>query len=214
MRPFLRRHYVLLLSLAFGIAAFIISYNLMDGYVSLKPVVIAVQDIREYTIIEAKDVKVVDMPKKAVPYECLVELEDAVGMFSLSGIYKGQMIVNRQVSESVGGGAVSMSVPAGKRAMLIPVTTEGLDKVLSQGATVDIISAPKTSSLSIYEHESAQILPGITVLKVIADETAKHVSGVVVAATPKECLWVAEHAERGCIHFAVVSAKDGRPGGI
>jgi pilus assembly protein CpaB len=194
--------------MVFGMGAFVLSMNVISGYVNTKQVVVVARDVEPFTMIEQKDVMLLNMPSAAIPNGCFVDVDDVIGRVSLSKLYSGHILLRRQTVEDGEKSPLSFAIPEGQRAIMVPVTLQGLTGLLSQGEKVDIIYAPNKTAAGIFDTELSQVLPSVSVLRVIEDPSSRGIAGVVITGTPEECLWVAEHSERGSLHIALVSARD------
>lgn len=103
-------------------------------------VVVAEKDIPENVAVSAQDVSTKEFPADFAPAGAVAAPENAVGKFTTSRIYKGQILVAPQLAEARKTSQLSARVPEGKVAMAVAVN-DSLNNLgaLRPGDKVDLL---------------------------------------------------------------------------
>lgn len=206
MKTTIRRHRLLLASLALGVSAMILSYAALSPYMKSCPVVVACRDVDAYAVISAGDLSILQLPVKAVPSACFDRPGDVVGSFARSKIVAGQMIMPGHIAPSAAIAGLSYDLPAGSRAFFLPLPEgRALGGILREGEKVDVICAAKAASTWASSGEAAAFtaLKDLTVVKVVREQATGEFLGVVVYAAPSECETIARYLESASLYLSL-----------
>lgn len=207
MKTALKRHRILLVSATLGVSAALFSGITVSSYVKTKPVVVAARDLVPHQRIRRSDVKLVQMPVKAI-HPASLPLEQVVGGFSATYIIAGQQILKGHVRFGVNEAGLSLDLPPGWRGMFIPVAPERcLGGDVRAGEKVDVIFHPK-ASYSQVDRGGVTVLRSVTVLDVKRSQDTGEFSGVMVLLSPGACELLAGCLETGNVYLSLVPRNE------
>lgn len=107
---------------------------------TLVQVVVATQDIPELSAIPATALTTRNAPPEVVPQGAIASPEEAIGKYTVTKIFKDQIILTPQLSVVKKAGKLAASVPEGKVAMAWPASDlMGASQALRAGDKVDIL---------------------------------------------------------------------------
>jgi pilus assembly protein CpaB len=127
-------------------------------------VMAAVRDLPLGATIKKADVKAVGFLEKDVPTGALATAEQAVGRVALYPISKNEPLTAGKVSSVNGADGITATIPAGYRAVSVPVTdVSGVSGLVLPGSRVDVLfTRPGTMAEAI----TSTILQNVKVLAV------------------------------------------------
>lgn len=108
-------------------------------------VVVATHDVRAGALVQAADVDTVAMHEDGVPAGALARTDLAVGQYATWPLTAGEPVLGRQLRSQRSGGGVTggLDVPAGFRAVAVPVQPSGaVGGMLVTGDHVDVYATP------------------------------------------------------------------------
>lgn len=136
------------LSLIAGIAVYL-SFTLLFSPAS---VVIAKNDIPEASLIELNDLEVIKVAKKDLHKDAYTSPEDLVGKISLTPIFKGQQVLNKQINLGAGIEDVNPGGFKPHQTMLTLTTQQAIwPAYLNVGDLVTVVSIHSTEGMVIEE---------------------------------------------------------------
>lgn len=206
MRTAIRRHKLLLASLALGLSALVLSYTTVSSYVRSGPVVVAAKDLEPYSKIAPGDVSIVQLPVKAVPRNSYRNLGDVLGAYTRSRVVEGQVIMAGHVASGKDEAGLSYDLPSDKRAMFLPVPApRALGGLLKKGEKVDVLFALKGILPGGIGVEPAAVtgLRNLPVVEVVTDPSSGEFQGVVVFASPEDCARLAGYLDSAAVYLSL-----------
>lgn len=207
MKTALKRHRILLVSAVLGLSAALFSGITVSNYVKTKPVVVAARDLVPHQKIRRSDVKLVQMPVKAI-HPASLPLEQVVGGFSATYVVAGQQLLTGHVRFGVNEAGLSFDLPSGWRGMFIPVAPERcLCGDVRAGEKIDVIFYPK-AGYSQLERRGVTVLRNVTVLEVKKTQDTGEFAGVMVLLSPEACELLAGCLESGNVYISLVPRND------
>lgn len=207
MKTALKRHRILLVSAALGLSAALFSGITVSNYVKTDSVVVAARDLVPHQKIRRSDVKLVQMPVKAI-HPASLALEQVVGSFSAAYIVAGQQILKGHVRSGVSEAGLSFDLPSGWRGMFIPIAPERcLGGDVRAGEKIDVIFCPK-AGYSQLERRGVTLLRDVTVLEVKTTRDTGEFAGVMVLLSPEACELLAGCLESGSVYASLVPRNE------
>lgn len=120
-------------------------------------VVMAARDIPDGTAVAADELAMQPFPADFVPQGAIAAPEQAVGKYTTTQITKGQIVLANQLSATLRAGALSLSVPAGKVAVALPMTDlMSADGAIKAGDHVDVLLTLDLKEIQLKDASSAQ----------------------------------------------------------
>lgn len=157
--------------------------------------------------IEAKDLRIMDLPQEAVPKGSFASIDNVVGRVSSQSLYAGEVVLQGRVAEHLGGSALAAVLEPGRRAISVRVDdVAGVAGFLLPGNVVDVVSSQRQGGRR--EVQSTTILRKIKVLAVdqIASqerETPVIVRAVTLSVTPDQAERLLEATQEGKIQLTL-----------
>jgi pilus assembly protein CpaB len=106
-------------------------------------VVVAANDLVPGRAITAADVEIRSMPPDALPSGAVSDPAAAIGRFSRTPLWKGQLLLASAISASPAAFGSGIELPTGHRAVAIPVdAAHAVGGAIIPGSRVDVISVP------------------------------------------------------------------------
>ncbi|MBM4420705.1 MAG: Flp pilus assembly protein CpaB [Chloroflexi bacterium] len=106
-------------------------------------VVVAVRDIEATAPLAIGDLGVREYPVDSIPAGALVETDAAVGRYPRAPLLRGQLILERGLSERAPALASGLSAPPGTRAIALPVgPAQAVGGAVVPGSRVDVAAVP------------------------------------------------------------------------
>jgi pilus assembly protein CpaB len=182
------------------------------GNASGSSVVVAAVSIPFGQTIEAKDLRMMELPPEAVPEGSFKKINDVVGRVSSQSLFTGEVVLAGRVAEHLGGSALAAVLEPGMRAISVRVDdVAGVAGFLLPGNLVDIVSSKRSGGNR--EVESRTILQQIKVLAV--DQMASQeqdspviVRAVTLAVTPKQAERLFEATQEGRVQLTLRNPLD------
>lgn len=206
MKTAIRRHRLLLASVALGASALVLSYATLSPYVRSAPVVVALRDLEPYERISPGDVALVQIPVKAVPRSSFTRTPDVAGAYTRSRLVAGQIIMAGHLASGRDGVGLSYDLPPDKRGFFLPLEAhKALGGALKAGERVDVICASKGGSSWPGGTEPAAVtaLRDLTIVEVARDVSTGELLGVMVFARPSECEALARFLESASVYLSL-----------
>lgn len=206
--PRMKNSVILLLALASGMIAFLMSFRLMNqpGAVSTeKLIVAAVRDINIGSVIRRDDIDLLPAPEGTLMKSHYTTLDDVVGRVPRRILLKGQAIKNVDILAE--GDNLASLIPQGYRAMTIPVTlSSNLSNLLQIGNRVDVlltyeVSRGEINSITLIENARV-----IGVSDMPGNQGGRELKvHVTLAVTPDGAQTLAYAMEKGTLNISIRS---------
>jgi pilus assembly protein CpaB len=183
-----------------------------SGNSSGSAVVAAAVPIPFGRIIEAKDLRIMELPPEAVPSGSFKSIEEVVGRVSSQSLFAGEVVLEGRVAEHLGGSALAAVLEPGMRAISVRVDdVAGVAGFLLPGNLVDVVSSKRSGGSR--EVESKTILQQIKVLAV--DQIASQeqdspviVRAVTLAVSPQQAERLFEATQEGKVQLTLRNPLD------
>ncbi|MBK1718207.1 Flp pilus assembly protein CpaB [Thiocystis violacea] len=214
----LRGLLVLLVSLALaGVAASSanrwMSSRLANAGGDLSGVVAASADVPFGTQIDATLIKMVPLPREAIPASAFTDPKEVIGRVAATPLYKGEILLQGRVVEHLGGSALAAVVEEGKRAITVGVNeVVGVGGFLLPGNRVDLLAIRRQSGGD--GSVSRTLLQNLKVLAV--DQTTSPdkkdpviVRSITLEVDPSQAEEIARATEDGKVRFTLRNPLDG-----
>ncbi len=105
--------------------------------------VVAARDLDVVRALSADDLELRAVPPDALPQGALFSVDDAVGRVPVAPLWRGQALVARALASDAAVFHTGLRLPAGQRAVALPVTAAGaVGGTISPGARVDVLAIP------------------------------------------------------------------------
>lgn len=191
---------------------------------SLTTVVVAKQDIPSGTVIKDTMLKEEKVYKDMLQPRAATSIDRVVEKIAIAPIAKGEQVLLNKVTISEEVTSLSMKVPAGKRAITIPVDNiSSVGGMIRPGDHVDIIGMVPTQGLSaegktVTQMTTMPLFQDVLVLAVgqeitgsvaVKKEEAKALStAITFALSPQEANLIAFVQEQGKVRLVLRSPGD------
>lgn len=162
--------------------------------------------------IEAKDLRIMDLPPEAVPQGSFSAIDKVVGRVSSQSLYAGEVVLQGRVAEHLGGSALAAVLEPGMRAISVRVDdVAGVAGFLLPGNEVDVVSSRRRGGSR--EVESKTILRKIKVLAVDQIASQERESPVIVRAVtlsvkPEQAERLLEATQEGKVQLTLRNPLD------
>jgi pilus assembly protein CpaB len=215
--------FILILALASGSTAAYLAFNYLRDSGTAEPVVaevpaeqvvLAIHDLMPGDVIEAQDIKIVPWPAGAVPQGYSVSPSEVVGRGVIVPIRANEPLLSTKLANREAGGGLSITIPAGKRAMSVKVDDViGVAGFATPGTRVDVL-ATLDAAAQFDEPRTQVVLQNIEVLA--AGQTTerdfrgdpKSVPVVTLLVDPQESETLTLAATKGRIQLALRNPLD------
>jgi pilus assembly protein CpaB len=210
---------MLIVSGGLALGAAWVARNWIENRLAVKPasedtegVLVAATQIPFGSRVEAAHIKVVDLPKGAVPANAFFDPDEAVGRIAAQTVYPGEILLQTRIVEHLGGSALAAFIDQGMRALTVRVNdVVGVAGFLLPGNRVDVVAIrrpPGGRSVA-----SDTLLQNVKVLAV--DQTTSPdkndpvvVRAVTLEVTPKQAEQLAEATEEGKVRLTLRNPLD------
>jgi len=129
--------------LAIALVCGAIAGTVYYGSVQRVAIVTAAHGLDADKVIAFDDLAVTELPPDAVPSGALRSPDDAVGRVPRAPLWPGQILLAQALSSGSADFHSGLALPAGQRAVAIPVTpSQAIGGALVAGAHVDVIAVP------------------------------------------------------------------------
>ena len=118
--------------------------------VDMVKVVVAKEDIAERTVIKEEMLKIIELPKDAVPPLALSDIDEAKDLITSTAVYQGDIMTEKKVFKDIRLAGFTGTIPANCRAVSLAITDiTGLSGFAKAGDYVDImlVSGKKETGL-------------------------------------------------------------------
>ena len=175
-------------------------------------VVAAAVDIPVGTKIEATHLKAISIPAESYQAGNITEMEVVLGRVAIQPLYGGEILIEKRLTEHVGGSPLAVVIEQGKRAVTVRVNDViGVAGFLLPGNRVDVVSTKRRSGSR--DSRSTTLLQNIRVLAV--DQTVSSdkndpviVRAVTLEVTPQEAEKIAKATEEGQVQLTLRNPLD------
>lgn len=179
------------LSVLFGLGAAWMANNWLTARLDTtveanqENVVVAALDISFGQMIEPQQVKLVAMPKDAVPADAFHSVESVTGRIATMTLLSGDVLREARLAEHMGGSTLASLIAPNKRAISLRVDdVVGVGGFLLPGNRVDVLVSRKPSGSTYAQSET--ILYDLRVLAVDQTASTDKTQPVVVRAVTLE----------------------------
>ncbi len=194
---------MLIAAVALGISAACLWFQITASYVKTGSVITAVRDIDAFQRLELSDIRVTEMPVKAIHPASLTRIEDVLNSYARTRICAGQVILSGHVISGIKGAGRSMDIPPGKRFMFVSANlSRAVGGLLKAGERVDFIFALRSTGYGTSGPHSATILRDVLVVDVLQD-SGGELQGVLIQASPDECELLAGYLEVASVYITL-----------
>lgn len=193
----------LILSIGFAVAAAMFTGVVLNSYVKTSNVLVVVQEIEPYQMIERSHVGVLSIPTNAVPDDAVTDIDSVVGKYAKSGLLKDTIIRRGHLVDDMQGSSVSAMLTQTEnpnmRAFALPY-----DAIISIGGMVnkedriDLIATLKLSEGDFHGTIAKLIARNVRVLGVTTD--SQNLASIIVAVTPEQAEELAFLLEDGKVY--------------
>ena len=177
-------------------------------------VIVASRDMQIGRVLTPSDIKQVDWPSRNMPLGYSTSPAEVVGRGLLTPVRANEPLLTNKLALKEAGGGLTITIPAGKRAMSVKVDEViGVAGFVLPGTRVDVVVT--LDQLAKYEEPTTKlILQNITVLA--AGQTVQEneqgepqtVTVVTLVVTPDEGEKLALSASKGRIQLALRNRLD------
>jgi Flp pilus assembly protein CpaB len=206
LKTLLKKHKLLLLALILGLSAFLLSYNAFSLYIKTEKVVVSVRDLDPYHKISRADVRLVECPAAGVHERCLRTLDDAVGKYTVSRVFQGEMLLDAHIISGQHRPGISMEIQPEERCIFVPAEYErAVGGKINPGDLVDLIWARKNATRleDLGSQGALTLITSARVIETVIDESSGEFRGVVIACLPITCEKLAQYIESGSIYLCL-----------
>ncbi len=180
------------------------SYRLIATFVGTAPVVVAARDIDAYRMVNASDLRLTDLPVRAVPKGSFSSPKEVVGTYSLSRLCEGQVVLKPHVSRETKEVGFSLALSSETRGFFVPASaSRGIGGMLKRGEQVDVICVQRGAFAG-----EPLVIPNVQVVEVVKDSSSAEFLGALVVLSPWECELLASSMETGSLYLALVPKVD------
>ncbi|QUL98382.1 MAG: Flp pilus assembly protein CpaB [Candidatus Fermentithermobacillus carboniphilus] len=207
LKSIVKRHRLLLIAVFLGVSTSLLSLSVLSAYVKTKPVVAAARDMDPYHRISLDDIKVIEMPLKAILPSSITRVEEVLGAYTLSKVCQGQVLLEGHVVRGREGAGISFELSPEERAIFIPATAaRAVGGFIKKGDRVDVLWAGRGYGLDDRGGPgvAATVLKSARVIEILRDQQSGEFMGVVITATPDSSEVIARYLENGAIYLALV----------
>jgi pilus assembly protein CpaB len=182
---------MLTLSLTIALGAALLARNWLQARMNAGEaaqgtmVVAAAMEIPFGDVIEATQVRLVEMPTALVPAKSFDSVEAVIGRVATQVLYPGEVLIEGRVVQHMGGSALAATVDRGMRAVTVRVDdVVGVAGFLLPGNHVDVVATKRENGARAVSSET--ILANIKVLAVDQIASPDKNDPVIVQAVTLE----------------------------
>lgn len=179
-------------------------------------VMAAVRDLPLGATLKKADVKTVAFLEKDIPTGALATVEQTVGRVTLYPISKNEPLTTTKVSSVGGADGITATIPAGFRAVSVPITdVSGVSGLIQPGSRVDVLF---TRPGTMMEAITSTILQNVKVLAVgrsispnqTVDPKATKMPVATLVVTPADAQKLELAKNQGKISLSLRNPLDGQ----
>ena len=203
----LKKHRLLLLALILGLSAFLLSYSAFCVCIKTENVVVPARNLEPYHKISRSDVRIIEIPAGAVHERCLHKVEDAVGKYTVSRVFQGEMLLDGHLISGERRPGISMEIGLEERCIFVPAEYQrAVGGNINPGDLVDLVWVGKSAAHSedYGSVHALTVLSNARVIETVTDESSGEFRGVVIACLPITCEKLAQCIESGSIYLCLV----------
>jgi len=207
LKTVLKKHRLLLLALILGLSAFLLSYNAFRVCIKTEKVVVPARNLEPYHSISRSDVRTIEIPAGAVHERCLHTVEDAVGKYTVSRVFQGEMLLDAHLISGERRPGISMQIGLEERCIFVPAEYQrAVGGNINPGDLVDLVWVRKSAAYSedYGSIHALTVLSNARVIETVTDESSGEFRGVVIACLPITCAKLAQCIESGSIYLCLV----------
>lgn len=208
-------------ALVVGVAATFSVYRLVinrDNNAERDPtiaVVVAVDELREGTLLGEASARLKRYPADAVPSGAFSSVDSVVGRVAQVHIFPGEPVLEGKLAPTGAGAGLEVKISDGHRAMSIPVNDyAGIAGLIQPNSRVDVLVTLRPDNRR-RDRTAKVFLQNLRVLSVGTqlgrDEKGKPISAstVTVEVTPNQAELLAVAMNEGVLHLALRGFSDG-----
>jgi pilus assembly protein CpaB len=138
-------------------------------------IAVMARDVDVPRVLAAEDIEMRTLAAELVPDDAIRSITDVVGLVPRTPMLRGQIVLARSVADELADFRSGQAVPAGYRAVAIPVTAVGaVGGAIVPGSRVDVLAVPIAGRAPA--GRTAEVLvTGATVLDVRGESGAAYV---------------------------------------
>lgn len=210
----MKKRLILIIALILGLVSSITVYQFLEiqegGPVAqqeLVPVVVAAKGVEPRQRITIDQVQIKKFPREMVHFEAATRVDEVIGFFARDQFIEGEQILKPKLIKGFEDYGIVIKIPAGRRAMTIPVDpVVGVAGFVRPGDYVDIIAG--FNELIMGENIAKILLQKVLVLatdqELSEDQREPVESGTVtVAVTLEEAEKLALALDHGVVRVAL-----------
>ncbi len=207
--------------IALAVASGLIAGAVYEIAMQREDVIVAARDIDVRRPLAAEDVEVRSLSAGLAPPDAARRPEDVVGMLPRAPLLRGQIVLTRSVSEELADFSSGLAIPAGSRAVAIPVSAvSAAGGAVVAGARVDVLAIPTLGRAPA--GRTAELLVAAAVVLDVRGESgapfaprdaksaaivADRMASVVIAIAPGDEVRVADRIATSTFVLALASAR-------
>jgi pilus assembly protein CpaB len=181
------------------------------------PVVVAADDIQVGSRLEARDVRVINLPQTAVPPGFFSGTSQVLGRGAILPVSKGEFILPSKLAAVNAGAGLPSMIPQGMRAVSVRVNdVVSVAGFVQPGTHVDVLSTGSEGN----ERQTITVLENVLVLAVgksldrNASADAQTAPVITLAVSPDDAQKLALVSQEGRIQLSLRNPVDTKKGGI
>jgi pilus assembly protein CpaB len=207
---------MLALAVAFGLGAMVLARYLLTPDPNkreeeLQDVLVAARDLKEEESLKSDMVKVVKMPKSAVPPSAFSSIKDVEERWVNMAMLDGDVLIEKKLGPKGTPPGMVNNIPKGMRALSIDVTEQtGVSGFILPGHRVDVIRFENSEKNKLH---GETILQDVLVLAanqvfIRPEERAVQSRTVTLAVSPENAMVLVEARTKGPLSLALRGVND------
>lgn len=214
------RNPMVVLAAAAAVVTGILTYLYLGSLGGTAPVVVAAHDLTAPARLTAADVRVQEMPVRAIHPQAYTDPTLVIGRYLLAPAVQGQVLLDPHLAPRHEGGPIAFALSPGYSAIFVPLSTDrGLGGAVSPGDWLDLLLISR--GLRSDGPPTHSLIRGVRVLEV-RDEMGRRYdpgargssvpAGVLVEVSPDDAVRLAVGMEQGSV-YAMISSLAAGDGG-
>lgn len=203
-----------------GVAA-VAAIFLITGYIKAREgeilkdsspvhVVVAGGDINSGEMIDESSIREMIAPRKFIEPAAILSIKKAEGRVAAIKIDAGTQITENNTLEAGTAGALSGSLPAGRRAVaLVLDEAAGLLNLLRAGDAVDVLATFDIGNSSQTRRMTMVVVPHARIIAVGKNRSDAKMTAITLAVSREDASKITFVRESGAIGLALCSASEG-----
>jgi pilus assembly protein CpaB len=185
--------------------------------VETTPVVVAVEDISRFATLSADQLRVREFPKDLVPPGAFSRLEDVISRVALSGLAKGEPVLDSRLAAKGAGRGMGPGIAPGKRAFTIQTANVAavVAGFILPGSRVDVLltvpgDVSTGGAVTVTLLQNVEILAVDQRVDIPADNKVdvKELRSATLLVTPNEAAKLDLGQNKGTLHLALRNPED------